>query len=99
MGKLYFLLSKNIEWFKILQIRVYIVIRYHEFIIVLFMNGKALAALLAILGLFAALIGQAQPKSEVSDFAAWKAKFNMKFESQFEEAYRERIFLENLKKI
>ena len=63
------------------------------------MNGKALAALLAILGLLAAMIGQTQTQSEVSDFASWKAKFNMKFDSQFEEAYRERIFLENLKKI
>ena len=63
------------------------------------MNGKVLAALLAIIGVISVFVGQAQTSSDVSDFQAWKQKFNIKYESQFEEAYRERVFLENVAKI
>ena len=63
------------------------------------MNGKALAAIFAILGLVSVLIGQGNTSNQATDFQAWKQKYNMKFESQFEEAYRERVFLENLEKM
>jgi len=34
-----------------------------------------------------------------SEFQLWKETFGVTFESMFEEAYRERVFLENLAKI
>ena len=34
-----------------------------------------------------------------NEFQVWKQKFGMKYESMFEEAYRERVFLENLAEI
>lgn len=63
------------------------------------MNAKTLAVLLALAGAVSVLLTQVKPTTPVSEFAAWKAKFNIKFDSAFEEAYRERIFLENIAKI
>ena len=37
--------------------------------------------------------------SKVSEFEAWKATHSIKYASEFENAYRERIFLENLAKV
>lgn len=55
----------------------------------------ALAVLLTVgLSVWAAAAGQQQ-----SDFSAWKREFNMRFESAFEEAYREKIFQANLEAI
>ncbi len=47
------------------------------------MNGKALAAILAIVGVLTVLMGQGH-NAQVTDFQSWKAKFNMNFNSQFE---------------
>ena len=63
------------------------------------MDSKTIALLLAIIGTATVLIGQAQPQSELSEFESWKATFGVKYESMFEESYRERVFLENLAKI
>jgi C1A family cysteine protease len=40
-----------------------------------------------------------QSTSTISEFESWKAKFGVTFSSEFENTYRERIFLENLAKI
>ena len=63
------------------------------------MNKKVLATLLALIGVISVFVGQTQTNNSVTDFQSWKSKYNMKFESQFEEAYRERVFMENLAKI
>lgn len=42
---------------------------------------------------------QAQTEPTLTQFQTWKSKFSMKFDSMFEEAYRERVFLENVEKI
>jgi cathepsin L len=63
------------------------------------MNSKTIAVLLAVMGALSVLYNQTQTESTLTEFQSWKAKFNMKFESMFEESYRERIFLENLAKI
>ena len=63
------------------------------------MNKKVLATLLALIGAISVFVGQTQTNNSVTDFQSWKSKYNMKFESQFEEAYRERVFMENLAKI
>lgn len=62
------------------------------------MNGKQLAVLLAIIGAAAVLLNN-QTASPVSEFESWKSTHGVKFSSEFENAYRERIFLENLAKI
>ena len=62
------------------------------------MNGKQLAVILAIIGAAAVLLGQ-QTTNKVSEFESWKAKHGVSYASEFENAYRERIFLENLAKI
>lgn len=63
------------------------------------MNSKTIAVLLAVLGAVSVLYNQTQTESTLTEFQSWKLKFNMKFDSMFEEAFRERIFLENLAKI
>ncbi len=63
------------------------------------MNSKTIAVLLAVLGAVSVLYNQTQAESTLTEFQSWKLKHNMKFDSMFEEAYRERIFLENLAKI
>jgi len=62
------------------------------------MNGKQIAVLLALVGVASILYGY-QSTSGVSEFEAWKSTFGVKFASEFENTYRERIFLENLAKI
>lgn len=63
------------------------------------MNGKQLAVLLAIIGAATVLFTQYESTPVVSEFEAWKSKFGVIYTSKSEEAYRERIFLENLAKI
>jgi C1A family cysteine protease len=62
------------------------------------MNGKQLAVVLALIGAAAVFLGH-ESTSKVSQFEAWKAKHSISYGSQFEEAYREKIFLENLAQI
>jgi C1A family cysteine protease len=62
------------------------------------MNGKQLAVLLAVIGAAAVLLN-VNNTSSVSEFESWKGKHGIKFASEFENAYRERIFLENLAKV
>ena len=62
------------------------------------MNGKQLAVILAFIGAAAVLLGHQQTPA-VSEFEAWKVKHSIAYPSQFENAYRERVFLENLAKI
>ena len=62
------------------------------------MNGKQIAVILALIGAAAVLLGHQQP-SKATDFESWKAKHGIHYASQFENAYRERIFLENLANI
>ena len=62
------------------------------------MNGKQLAVLLAVIGAAAVLLN-VNNTSTVSEFESWKGKHGIKFASEFENAYRERIFLENFAKI
>jgi hypothetical protein len=63
------------------------------------MNSKTIALLLAVMGAVSVLYTQTGTESTLNEFQSWKSKFNMKFDSMFEESYRERIFLENLAKI
>ena len=70
-----------------------------EKVLYLLMNAKTITALLAVVGAVSVLLTQVQPDMNRSEFAVWKAKYNIHFESQFEEAYRERVFLENLAKV
>ena len=63
------------------------------------MDSKTIAILLAIMGTLSVLYNQTQPETTLTAFQSWKSKYNMKFDSMFEESYRERIFLENLAKI
>jgi hypothetical protein len=62
------------------------------------MNAQQIAALLAIIGAASILLGY-QSTSEISEFEAWQHKFGMKFSSEFERTYRERVFLANLANI
>ena len=57
------------------------------------MNTKTLAVILAMLGALSVLYNETQSTPELSEFQSWKLKFGVKYESMFEEAYRERIFL------
>jgi C1A family cysteine protease len=68
------------------------------YFIIIRMNGKQLAVLLAVIGAAAVLLN-VQNASPVSEFEAWKSKHAVKYASEFENAYRERIFLENFAKI
>lgn len=63
------------------------------------MNAKTLAVLLAVMSAVSVLYNQTQTETTLTEFQSWKSKYNTKFESMFEEAYRERIFMENLAKI
>mgnify|MGYP003686178153 CR=1 FL=1 len=54
--------------------------------------------LLAVLALAAVFLNHSAAPAK-NDFQLWKEKFNVKYESMFEEAYRERVFLENLAEI
>ena len=59
------------------------------------MDTKLIAIIIALLGSLSVIYNQTQA-SDLSEFQAWKLKFGIKYESQFEELYRERVFLENL---
>ena len=63
------------------------------------MDGKLLAALLAIIGLLSVLFTGAQPSTGSSEFESWKAKHGIKYENMLENSYREKVFLENIAKI
>ena len=63
------------------------------------MNTKTLVALLAIVGTLSVLYTQIDSKPELSAFEKWNNQFNVNYDSMFERAYRERIFLENLAKV
>lgn len=63
------------------------------------MDTKLVAILLALLSAASVLYTQYDAKPELSAFESWQTKFNVKYESMFEKAYRERIFLENLAKV
>jgi C1A family cysteine protease len=63
------------------------------------MNTKAFAVILAILSVATVMYTQHQAKPELSAFESWKSEFGVEYGSMFEEAYRERVFLENLAKI
>jgi C1A family cysteine protease len=54
--------------------------------------------LLAIIAVAALLFNQHAAPVQ-NDFQVWKQDFGIKYESMFEEAYRERVFLENLAQI
>merc|ERR1712224_657851 len=62
---------------------------------IILMDAKQIAVLIALLGA-ATILFNTQATSSLSEFDAWKAKYGMGYSSQFENAYRERIFLENL---
>lgn len=66
--------------------------------ITIYMNGKQLAVLLAFVGAAVMLLNH-QNTTPVSEFESWKSTYGISFDSHFENAYRERIFLENLAKI
>lgn len=68
-------------------------------IIIITMNPKSLAIILAILGAAAVLFTQGQTSTDVNDFQTWKATYGIKFENAFEESYREKVFLQNVAKI
>lgn len=63
------------------------------------MNAKTLAVLLAVMGAVSVLYNQTQAEPTLTEFQLWQSKYNMNFETAFEKAYRERVFLENLAKI
>ena len=62
------------------------------------MNGKQLAVIIAIIGAAAVLLNN-QSTPAVSEFESWKAHHGITFSSEIENAFREKIFLENLAKI
>jgi hypothetical protein len=62
------------------------------------MNGQQLAVLLALIGAATVLLGY-QSTSTISEFEAWKSTHGFHFASEFENTYRERIFMANLAKI
>ncbi len=62
------------------------------------MNGKQLAVLLAVIGAAAVLLN-VQNTPQVSEFEAWKSTHGVKYASEFENKYREKIFLENVAKV
>jgi hypothetical protein len=63
------------------------------------MNPKLIAVLLAVLGSLSVLYTKGNSEPQLSEFQLWKRDYSIKFDSMFEEAYRERIFMENLAKI
>ena len=63
------------------------------------MDSKLIAVLIALLGTASVFYTQFEAKPELSAFDHWVAEHNVKYESMFEKAYRERVFLENLAKV
>lgn len=62
------------------------------------MDGKQIALLLALVSAAALLFTQV-PQPEGTDFQTWKSTHGVKYDSMFEESYREKVFLENIAKI
>jgi cathepsin L len=62
------------------------------------MNSKPLKVVIALL-LVASLLVSYHNTPNPFEFQTWKDQFAVKFTSEFENTYRERIFLENLAKI
>jgi C1A family cysteine protease len=62
------------------------------------MSGRQIAVLIALIGAAAVLLGH-QQASQVSSFESWKARHGISFSNQFENAYREKVFLANLAEI
>lgn len=63
------------------------------------MESKHIALLLAVITAASVLFTQTERNPIASEFEAWKAKHGVAFESAFENAYREKIFLENKMKM
>lgn len=63
------------------------------------MDSKQIALLLAVITAASVLFTQVDRTSAVSDFEAWKSHHGIKYESAFENAYREKVFLENKVKV
>lgn len=57
------------------------------------MDAKTIALLLAIMGTISVLYNQTQAEPQLTQFQIWKKNFSVKYDSIFEEAYRERVFL------
>ena len=62
------------------------------------MNGKQLAVILAFIGAAAVLLGH-HSAAKPSEFESWKVKHGINFPNEFENAYREKVFLKNLAEI
>ncbi len=56
------------------------------------MNGKQIAVLLTIISAAAILLNY-ESTTKVSEFESWKVTHGISFASEFENTYRERIFL------
>lgn len=63
------------------------------------MDSKQIALLLAVISVASVIFTQVDMKPEASPFEQWKATHKVTFESEFENTYRERLFLKNLAKI
>jgi C1A family cysteine protease len=59
------------------------------------MDSKQLALLLAVITAASVLFTQVDRTPMISDFEAWKSVHGIKYESTFENAYREKVFLES----
>ena len=62
------------------------------------MDGKQVAVLIALIGAAVMLLGH-HSAATPSQFEQWKETHGIYYDSQFENAYRERVFLENVAKI
>ena len=62
------------------------------------MRGRALIIVFAAIAVFGILYGQ-EGTSSSSEFESWKGKYGVVYSSEFENAYRERVFIDNLAKI
>lgn len=63
------------------------------------MDSKHIALLLAVITAASVIFTQVDRNSAVSEFEAWKAHHGIKYSSSFENAYREKVFLENKLKV
>ena len=63
------------------------------------MDSKQVAILLAVISVATVLFAQVERTAQVSEFEAWKSQHGVSFESSFENAYREKVFLQTLAKI
>jgi C1A family cysteine protease len=63
------------------------------------MDSKLIAILIALLGAASIFATQFEAKPELTAFDSWMTKHSVTYDSMFERAYRERVFLENLAEI